>query len=68
MSAMMPIDSYIRNEWLRLASDAKSKKRLGVAERYRKHATGPDHIPLALYDRLQCFYRGWLIQGFPKDD
>lgn len=67
MTAMMPIDSYTRSEWLRLASDAKNHKRHGVAERYRKHATGPDHIPLDVYDRIQRFYRAWLIQGFPKE-
>lgn len=68
MNAMMPIDSYNRSEWLRLAADAEKHKRQLVAERYRKHATGPDHIPLAVYDRIQRFYRGWLIEGFPQDD
>lgn len=68
MSAMMPVSEFNRSEWLRLSQNAQQHKRQGVAERYRKLATGPAEIPLDVYDRVQRFYRGWLIEGFPKED
>ena len=67
MPQLITPTEHDRAEWSRLSVDCRKHKRTDAAAFYAKLAAGTERIPIELYYRAQKYYRGWLIDGFPKD-
>ena len=67
MPQLITPTEHDRLEWSRISADCRKHKRVDAAAFYSKLAAGAGPVAIALYDRAQRYYRGWLLSGFPKD-
>ena len=58
--------AHEKNEWSRLAKDARTQGYTLLARRYAKAAALPDQSTVSddQFDILQYGYRRWLLSGF----